>query len=61
MSAHVLILTFSKQTFNESLDFCSRLNPTKGINMGDSYQAHLPMHYALNIEFIRLKLHWCCN
>ena len=34
----------------------------KDIHLIDSCcQAHLPVQYASNIEFIRQKLHWCCD
>ena len=31
------------------------------INFIDSCQAHLPVQYASNIEFIRQKWHWDCD
>ena len=33
----------------------------KDINMTDSYQAHLPVLFTLNIESIRQKWHCCCD
>ena len=33
----------------------------KDINLIDSCQAHLPVQYALNIEFICKKCHKCCD
>ena len=52
------IFTFSKQSFNESLD---KMQPfiaswTTQILI-DSCQAHLPVQYASNIELIP----WCCD
>ena len=30
-------------------------------NLFYSYQAHLPVQFASNIEFIRQMWHWCCD
>ena len=30
-------------------------------NLIDSFQAHLLVQYASNIELIRQKWHWCCD
>ena len=30
-------------------------------NLIDSYQAHLPVQYASNIELIRQKWYWSCD
>ena len=49
----IRILTFSKQAFNEFLDFWNRSWPREDINLIDIYQAHLPVQYASNIESIR--------
>ena len=46
-----IIFTFSKQSFNESLDFCNH-NLMNYTNLIDSCQAHLPVQYALKIELI---------
>ena len=47
------IFTFSKQAFNESLDFCNLHNLMEDIKMIDNCQAPLTMQYVLNVEFIR--------
>ena len=51
---HFFVFTFSKRSFNESLDFFatvhSLVNNTNGIG---SCQADLPVQFASNIEFIR--------
>ena len=44
------ILTFSKQEFNTSLDFSTVHSPMNDTNLIDSYQVHLPVQYASNIE-----------
>ena len=49
---YFLIFTFSKQSFNESLDFATVHSLLKDINMINNCQAHLPVEYASNIEFI---------
>ena len=46
------VFTFSKQGFNECLDFATVHSLMKDINLIDSCQAHLPMQYAFNIKFI---------
>ena len=40
---HSVIFTFTKQAFNESLDFANVHSLMKDINLIDSCQAHLPM------------------
>ena len=50
--SYIFIFSFSKQSFNESLDFSNLMNY---MNLIDSCQAHLPVQYALNTEFIRQK------
>ena len=55
------IFTFSKQAFNESLDFSTTYSLINAMNLIDSCQAHLPMQYTLNIKFICQKWHWCCD
>ena len=56
-----IIFTFSRQAFNQSLEFGtvhSLMNYTK---FDRSCQAHLPVQFASNIEFIRQMWHWCCD
>ena len=50
MSYYVVIFTFSKQAFNESLDFATVHSLMIDINLIDSCQAHLPEQYASNID-----------
>ena len=52
---HTEIFTFSKQSFNEPLDFATVHRLMDGTNKIDSCQTHLPVHCALNIELIRQK------
>ena len=33
----------------------------KDINVIDSWQAHLPVQFASNMELIRRKWHWSCD
>ena len=56
------IFTFSKQAFNESLDFCNRSLPHEWHKFDWQLPSSL-VHaiVALNIEFIRQKWHWCCH
>ena len=56
-----IIFTFSKQAFNETLDFATIQSLMKDINLIASCQAHLPVQYASNIELIHQKGHWCCD
>ena len=53
-----LFLKYIKQSFKIFATVHSLMND---INLIDSCQTHLPMQYALNIEFICKKWHWCCN
>ena len=57
------IFTFSKQAFNDSIDFFLQpfIASWIDINLIDNCQAHLPVQYASNIEFIHQKWHWCCD
>ena len=57
----LVILTFSKQAINESLDFATVHSLMKDMNLIDCCQAHLTVQYASNIEFICQKCHWCCD
>ena len=53
---YISIFTFSKKAFNESLDFFATVHSLmKGIKVIDSCQAHLPVQYSSNMEFIRQK------
>ena len=47
--------TFSKQVFNESLDFATVHSFMKDINLIASCQAYMPVQYSSNIEVIRQK------
>ena len=51
-SLYNALFTFSKISFNESIDFffATVHNLMKDINMIDSCQAHLPVQYASNIK-----------
>ena len=51
------LFTFSKQAFNESLDFCNHHSLMDDINLIDSclIEAHLPVQNASNIEFKHQK------
>ena len=55
------IFTFSKQFFNESLEFAQVHSLMNYKKMIDSCQAHMPVIYASNIELIRQKWYWCCD
>ena len=55
---NVTVLTFSKQSLNESLDFCNRSYPHELHKFDWQLQAHLPVQYASNIELIRQKWYW---
>ena len=52
---HGVIFTFLKQAFNESLNFATVHSLMNDTNLIDSCQAHLPVLYASNIEFLRQK------
>ena len=54
-SVYETIFTFSKLSFNESLDFATVHSLINYTNLIDSCQAHLPMQYTSNIEFISQK------
>ena len=49
MLVYKLIFSFSKQAFNES----SVHRLMNDINLIEGCQAHLPVQFTLNIEFIR--------
>ena len=50
-----IVITYSKQAFNEYLDFCNGSYVMNYTNLIDSCQAHLTVQYASNIELIRQK------
>ena len=56
-----LVWLSGKIIYYESLDFCTVHSLMNDIILIDSCQAHLPVPYASNIEFICQKVHWCCH
>ena len=54
---YVGIFTFSKQAFNESVEFffATVHSLMNYIDLIDNCQAYLPVQYASNIDFIRQK------